>query len=73
MPLGQLVAASVVMSTMDRASFVGRMAVTRPAGAVASTTVFHCWHSPQRPTHLGLVQPHSVQRKVETGLAMRQA
>ena len=30
--------------------------------AVASTTVPHCWHSPQRPTHLALVQPHSVQR-----------
>ena len=36
--------------------------VAGPAVAFASTTVPHAWHSPQRPTHLTAVQPHSVQR-----------
>jgi hypothetical protein len=30
-------------------------------GAPASTTLPQVWHSPQRPTHRGVVQPHSVQ------------
>ncbi|GAB3149505.1 hypothetical protein GCM10027058_11950 [Microbacterium neimengense] len=34
-----------------------------PVGCVASTTVPHCWHSPQRPAHFAVVHPHSVQRK----------
>src|SRR5690606_11755113 len=36
--------------------------VDGPATAFASTTVPHAWHSPQRPTHFTVVQPHSVQR-----------
>jgi hypothetical protein len=32
-------------------------------GAAISSTEPHAWHSPQRPTHLVLVHPHSVQRK----------
>lgn len=38
-------------------------------GPLASTTVPQDWHSPQRPTHLAVVQPHSVQRKA---LAVRE-
>ena len=33
-----------------------------PPGPVSSSTEPHAWHSPQRPTHLVAVQPHSVQR-----------
>ena len=32
------------------------------ATAPTSSMVPHCWHSPQRPTHLAVVQPHSRQR-----------
>ena len=39
--------------------------------AAVSTTLPQVWHSAQRPTHLMLVQPHSVQRKVEVGRAIR--
>ncbi|GAA3963513.1 hypothetical protein GCM10023085_52650 [Actinomadura viridis] len=28
----------------------------------ASVTEPHTWHSPQRPTHLEVCQPHSAQR-----------
>ena len=31
-------------------------------GALISSTVPHAWHSPQRPTHLFALHPHSVQR-----------
>ena len=31
--------------------------------AAASATEPQAWHSPQRPTHLAVSQPHSVQRK----------
>jgi hypothetical protein len=34
----------------------------RPVRAGAATsTVPHAWHSPQRPTHLLVVHPHSAQ------------
>jgi len=32
-------------------------------GAAASATEPQAWHSPHRPTHLAVSQPHSVQRK----------
>ena len=38
--------------------------------AEASSTVPHDWHSPQRPTHLMLVHPHSVQRNEDWGRAV---
>ncbi|GAA4058603.1 hypothetical protein GCM10023065_04920 [Microbacterium laevaniformans] len=49
---------------MGRAARVGVSGATACTGAddTASTTVPHCWHSPHRPTHFALVQPHSVQR-----------
>ena len=31
-------------------------------GAEISSTLPHVWHSPQRPTHLVVLQPHSLQR-----------
>ena len=31
-------------------------------GAAISSTLPHVWHSPQRPTHFAVVQPHSAQR-----------
>ena len=31
-------------------------------GAETSSTLPQVWHSPQRPTHLAVVQPHSAQR-----------
>jgi hypothetical protein len=46
-------------------SALGAIAVTErliPVGSAASTTVPHCWHSPQRPTHFKAVHPHSVHR-----------
>ena len=35
--------------------------------AAASTTEPHAWHSPQRPTHFAVSQPHSLQRYVGRG------
>jgi hypothetical protein len=32
------------------------------AAAPASSTVPHAWHSPHRPAHLVVCQPHSVHR-----------
>ena len=40
------------------------------APPVTSSMVFHCWHSPHWPTHLLVVQPHSLQRKVLVTRAM---
>ncbi|MNI98875.1 hypothetical protein D3C73_1578120 [compost metagenome] len=40
-----------------------------PPGPVSSDTEPHVWHSPHRPTHLDVVQPHSVQRNA--GRAVR--
>ena len=37
-------------------------AAVRPCGCPASATLPQAWHSPQRPTHLAVSQPHSAQR-----------
>ncbi len=37
-------------------------ATVRAAAAPTSPTVPQAWHSPQRPTHLRDVHPHSAQR-----------
>ena len=34
----------------------------RPIGAAVSATDPQAWHSPQRPTHFPVSQPHSEQR-----------
>ena len=51
-------------STTGRTRAATVDACVRPAVAAppASSTVPHAWHSPQRPTHFTVVQPHSVQR-----------
>ncbi|BDZ55453.1 hypothetical protein GCM10025870_25260 [Agromyces marinus] len=77
MPLGRCAAFS-----LSRNAEIGRAA--RPAGGATgcrlrvmpvsvpdSTTVPHCWHSAQRPTHFTADQPHSVQRNAVVGLGMR--
>ena len=46
------------------------VAVARSTGEAASTTDPHAWHSPQRPTHLEVSQPHSVQRWAGGALAV---
>src|SRR4051812_2104131 len=71
MPLGQCVRDSVPRSVIGRAA---RPSGTTPArtaatGTPRSTTVPHAWHSAQRPTHLTLVQPHSLQAYEEVGRA----
>ena len=40
----------------------GCAVVVRVRGAPTSSTVPQAWHSPQRPTHFVVVQPHSPQR-----------
>jgi hypothetical protein len=55
--------AAVVASTsaMGRAgSRTVVAAVVRATAVPVSSTVPHAWHSPQRPTHLTVVQPHSA-------------
>lgn len=42
--------------------YAGCGAGARAGAPAASSTVPQVWHSPQRPTHLAVVQPHSVQR-----------
>ena len=37
-------------------------AAVRVVAPPASATVPQAWHSPHRPTHFALVQPHSLQR-----------
>ena len=51
----------------DRA---GRRRADRRRRGVSST-VPQAWHSPQRPTHLAVVQPHSAQRKDGRSRALR--
>ncbi len=63
--VGAACAASTSISAMGRAGVRAGLAATvrGPADAgPSSVTVPHAWHSPQRPTHLGVVHPHSVQR-----------
>ena len=48
---------------------VGRARVAALPGATASTRLPQAWHSPHRPTHFGVSQPHSVHRWTRAGLA----
>ncbi|TWG85040.1 hypothetical protein L603_000200000490 [Cellulosimicrobium cellulans J34] len=64
-PVGVARAASTLISPMGRAGErLGVTAVVRgpEAAGASSVTVPHSWHSPQRPTHLAVVHPHSLQR-----------
>ncbi len=62
-PVGACRAASTSICPISRAvERVGATATVRgptPA-APTSATVPHSWHSPHRPTHLAVVQPHAV-------------
>ena len=49
-------------SPIGRAGMLTGPAWTRLFGALRSTTVPHAWHSPQRPIHFAVSQPHSLQR-----------
>jgi hypothetical protein len=44
------------------AGVVGAEEFTLAAVAEPCATLPQAWHSPQRPTHRGVVQPHSEQR-----------
>ena len=64
MPVGT--ARAVAMSTcpIGSAAVVDAATLVRALGVPTSSTVPQAWHSPQRPTHLAVVHPHSAQRKV---------
>ena len=63
MPLDTARAVATSTSPMRTAGLRARTAaVVRARTAPTSSTVPQAWHSPQRPTHLGEVQPQSVQR-----------
>src|SRR5690606_12318506 len=73
MPLGQWALASPPTSVIGRAARASGTAVGARAsvGMLRSTSESQVWHSPQRPTHLTLVQPHSVHTNpAGTGRAM---
>ena len=62
-PVGTARAASTSTWPIGRAGVLtGPAAVVRTAGADVSSTVPQAWHSPHRPTHLVVAQPHSAQR-----------
>src|SRR5690625_1132703 len=64
-PVGTASAVSTLISVMGRArELTGAGATEAGAGAPASSTVPHDWHSPQRPTHFRVDHPHSVHRNV---------
>jgi CheY-like chemotaxis protein len=65
-PVGWDWAVRTSTSPIGRAGVATVVAVTTrggAAGAPASPTVPQVWHSPHRPTHLEVCQPHSEQRK----------
>ena len=72
---GASVVSMVVMGRAARpaAGATGVTERTMPVVSAASTTVPHCWHSPQRPAHLGLVHPHSVHRNAAAVVMRRVA
>ena len=68
-PLLRNVESSTETWPIGTAGRVTGLAVVRPAGAAAaSATEPQAWHSPQRPTHLAVSQPHSEQRKAGRGV-----
>ena len=60
-PLVRAWESSIGTSPIGRAGAVTGPACTRLFGAAFSTTVPQAWHSPQRPTHFIVSQPHSLQ------------
>lgn len=63
MPVGRAVAALTSISPITRAGSETRpLATVRAVAPPTSSTLAQAWHSPQRPTHFGLSQPHSTHR-----------
>ena len=61
--VGTARAVSTSTWSIGRAGVVTAAArVVRTVGAPTSSTLPHAWHSPQRPTHLPVTQPHSTHR-----------
>ena len=54
--------ASTATSPIGTAGAVTGAAAVRSVGAAVSATEPQDWHSPQRPTHFAVSQPHSEQR-----------
>jgi hypothetical protein len=54
---------------MELGTFAALTSVTAPE---ASSTEPQAWHSPHCPTHLMLVQPHSLQRNSDLAFAIEQ-
>ena len=61
-PLVRKAESSTETWPIGTAGLVTGAAAARVAGAAASATEPHAWHSPQRPTHLAVSHPHSLQR-----------
>ena len=62
-PLERKAESSTETWPIGTAGRVTGVATARPEGTVAaSATDPQAWHSPHRPTHLGVSQPHSLQR-----------
>src|SRR6478672_6135508 len=60
-PVGRKAAVVASTSAIRRAgSTTVVAAVVRATAVPVSSTVPQAWHSPQRPTHLAVVQPHSA-------------
>jgi hypothetical protein len=73
MPVGRTLAARTSTSVIGTAAppvraaaaTAGLSRVRASAGTAASSTVPHAWHSPHRPDHRVVRQPHSLQRKTD--------
>src|SRR3954452_16271408 len=71
-PVARACASSTSTSAIGvAAALTGPAAVVRTGTSTTSSTVPQAWHSPHRPTHLGVTQPHSPQRYAGLGLPLR--
>lgn len=70
MPVGTPRASSASTLVIGTADAVGGFARVADAVVDACATDPHAWHSLQRPTHTGVVQPHSPHRYVALVFAM---
>ena len=63
-PVGRATARRASTSPMGMAGRSTVLAVVRAETAPTSETLPHAWHSPHRPTHFAVCQPHSEHRNV---------
>ena len=61
-PLGRKVESATLTWPIGTAGVLTGPAAARSTGAVVSRIEPQAWHSPHRPTHLVVSQPHSLQR-----------